>query len=67
MDKPHVAKERLTQITDGAEVSELLARRGNLGVPHTFSRRVGSKIEVYANADELRAWRSQHTSGAEQT
>ena len=51
-------KERLAQITDGAEVSELLARKGDLGVPRTLSRRVGSKIEVYATADELRAWRS---------
>jgi len=56
-------KERLTQITDGNELSALLARKGDLSVPRTFSQRVGDKILFWANADELRAWRaSQSTS-----
>lgn len=61
-------KPRLVRVDNAAEVSALIARMGELGMPHVYhyhgSLEHGSI--VWADADELRAWRaSQVDTGAE--
>lgn len=58
-----MSKPRLTEITDTAELTALHA--ASIDAPPVWSNRVGSRIQFWANADELRAWRSQNTSGAD--
>jgi len=54
-------KPQLTEITDDEEITALHA--ASIDAPYLFSNRVGDRIHFWANADELRAWRtSQNTS-----
>lgn len=65
-------KPRMVEVTDAAEIAELMADAAGIGVPFTvriqWNTGVGEQ-RVMANADELRAWRelrSQHTSSEKQ-
>jgi hypothetical protein len=58
MDKP-----KLVEI-EGTELDAIMARRGDLDVPPTFSQRIDNRIHFYADADELRAWRSAQSKSA---
>ena len=55
-------KPRLVEVTD-AELDKILADRACLSHPYIFSSRVNNRIHFFANADDMKAWRSQHTSG----
>ena len=57
-DKPPI-KDRLVQITI-AEYCQM--GKGGLEMPHTYTVKGGG---VWCDADELRKWRSQNTSGTE--
>lgn len=57
-------KPRLIEVTDSAELAALDASKGDIGAPFTLRIVKGGK--VFADADELRAWRLQHTSQSEQ-
>jgi hypothetical protein len=56
-------KPRLTMITDRVELAELLRHNGELGYPQL---QADNTFEFWADADELKAWRLQHTSDGEQ-
>lgn len=54
---------RITPVT-GDDLEAIQAAQGSLGVPHLF-REDGVDGSYWADADELRAWRSHFTSTAE--
>lgn len=58
-------KPRLTQIHSLVEHAALLASQahGDLDAPHIITKVDCGRITIWADADELRAWRSTHTSG----
>lgn len=58
------AKPRFVQVT-GVELDYLFTHSSDLGVPSVHAFNDGPPY--LADADELRAWRSQHTSQSEQT
>jgi len=53
-------KPRLVQVTP----EEYAMFRGSLGAPYVYSRvgKTGGPVEYWADADELRAWRSHNQS-----
>lgn len=59
MDKP-----RWTEVTDPREAEQLIYGAAGLDFPHVS---VAGDGRVWADAEELRAWRSQHTSSCAQS
>ena len=62
-----MSKPKLTQIHSFEEHARLLASQihGDLDAPHIMTQSDCGRITIWADADELRAWRSQHTSSGD--
>lgn len=57
MNKPRFARLEET------EAECMLKSAGALDLPHLYPNILNEKISWWADAEELRAWRLQHTSG----
>ena len=57
-------KPRLVEVTSD-ELDTILADRADIARPYIFSSRINNRIHFFANAEDIRAWRLQHTSQGE--